>query len=70
MKKVFCLKKDFWKDFAGLVNCRIGNSLKKLQHGQNDSCSMAKNYEEKHIFEKLFFPSKDSPAILTKDAKI
>ena len=70
MRKVFPFGKNFWKDFAGLVDCRIDNSLKKVQHGQNDSCSMAKNYEEIHISEKLHFPSEGSPALLTKDAKI
>ena len=70
LRKVFSFGKNFRKDVAGLVDCIIDNSLKKLQHGQNDSCSMAKTYGEVHISEKLYFSSKDSPALLTKDAKI
>ena len=69
MRKVFSFEKVFWKAFAGLVDCRIDNSLKRLQHGQNDSGSRAKNSEDIHISEKLYFSSEDSPALLTKDAK-
>ena len=69
-RKLYPFGKNFWKVFAGLVDCRIDNSLKKVQHGQNVTCSMAKNYEEIHFSEKLYFSSEDSPALLTKDAKI
>ena len=69
-EKYFRLRKKFWKVFAGLVDCRIDNSLKKLQHGQNESCSMAKNYEEVHISEKLFFFVKRFPCTFDKRCQI